>query len=87
MSIDERDEKMSIDETKIARINELYRRSKAEGLTDAEKQEQKLLRLEYVQAIRANLKSQLNNIDIQEKDGSVYNLGEKYDIDKKAGGN
>ena len=78
---------MIIDEKKIARINELYRRSKAEGLTDAEKQEQKLLRLEYVQAIRANLKSQLNNIDIQEKDGSVYNLGEKYDIDKKAGGN
>ena len=78
---------MSIDEKKIARINELYRRSKAEGLTDAEKQEQKLLRLEYVQAIRANLKSQLDNIDIQEKDGSVYTLGEKYDIDKKAGGN
>ncbi len=78
---------MSIDEKKIARINELYRRSKAEGLTDAEKQEQKLLRLEYIQAIRANLKSQLNNIDIQEKDGSVYNLGEKYDIDKKCSGN
>ena len=78
---------MSIDEKKIARINELYRRSKAEGLTDAEKQEQKLLRLEYIQAIRANLKSQLNNIDIQEKDGSVYNLGEKYDIDKKDSGN
>ena len=77
---------MSIDEKKIARINELYRRSKAEGLTDAEKQEQKLLRLEYIQAIRANLKSQLNNIDIQEKDGSVYNLGEKYDIDKKYSG-
>ena len=78
---------MSIDEKKIARINELYRRSKAEGLTDAEKQEQKLLRLEYIQAIRANLKSQLNNIDIQEKDGSVYNLGGKYDIDKKYSGN
>ena len=46
---------MSIDEKKIARINELYRRSKAEGLTDAEKQEQKLLRLEYIQAIRCRL--------------------------------
>lgn len=78
---------MSIDEKKIARINELYRRSKAEGLTDAEKQEQKLLRLEYVQAIRANLRSQLNNIDIQEKDGSVYNLGKKYDTEKKHEGN
>ena len=78
---------MSIDEKKIARINELYRRSKAEGLTDAEKQEQKLLRLEYVQAIRANLRSQLNNIDIEEKDGSIYNLGEKYDMERKRKGN
>ncbi|OUQ19590.1 1-pyrroline-5-carboxylate dehydrogenase [Lachnoclostridium sp. An138] len=78
---------MSIDEQKIARINELYRRSKAEGLTDAEKQEQKLLRLEYVQAIRANLRSQLNNIDIEEKDGSIYNLGEKYDMERKRKGN
>ena len=78
---------MSIDEQKIARINELYRRSKAEGLTDAEKQEQKLLRLEYVQAIRANLRSQLNNIDIEDKDGSIYNLGEKYDMERKRKGN
>ena len=78
---------MSIDEQKIARINELYRRSKAEGLTDAEKQEQKRLRLEYVQAIRANLRSQLNNIDIEEKDGSIYNLGEKYDMERKRKGN
>ena len=78
---------MSIDGQKIARINELYRRSKAEGLTDAEKQEQKLLRLEYVQAIRANLRSQLNNIDIEEKDGSIYNLGEKYDMERKRKGN
>ena len=78
---------MSIDEQKIARINELYRRSKAEGLTDAEKREQKLLRLEYVQAIRANLRSQLNNIDIEEKDGSIYNLGEKYDMERKRKGN
>lgn len=78
---------MGIDEKKIARINELYRRSKAEGLTDAEKREQKLLRLEYVEAVRANLRSQLDNIDIEEKDGSVYNLGEKYDIERKRKGN
>ena len=29
-----------MDEKKIARINELYRKSKTEGLTDAEKAEQ-----------------------------------------------
>lgn len=67
-----------MDEQKIARINELYRKSKAEGLTEAEKTEQKLLRQEYLDAIRRNLRGQLNNIDILEKDGSVVNLGEKF---------
>ena len=72
-----------MDPQKIARINELYRRSKAESLTDAEKKEQKLLRLEYIEAVRMNLRGQLNNIDIKEQDGSVVNLGEKYDANRK----
>ena len=67
-----------MDERKIARINELYRKSKAERLTESEKKEQKLLRQEYLESIRGNLRSQLNNIDIKEKDGSITNLGEKY---------
>lgn len=67
-----------MDTQKIARINELYRKSKAEGLTTAEQKEQKLLRAEYIEAVRRNLRGQLNNIDIEEKDGTVVNLGEKY---------
>lgn len=67
-----------MDEQKIARINELYRKSKAEGLTEAEKKEQKLLRQEYLDTIRRNLRGQLNNIDVQQKDGSIVNLGEKF---------
>lgn len=63
---------------KIARINELYRKSKAEGLTEEEKKEQAGLRSEYIANVRANLRGQLNNIDIQEKDGTITNLGEKY---------
>ena len=63
---------------KIDRINELYKKSKAEGLTDAERKEQKILRQQYIELIRRNLRSQLNNIDIEEKDGTVVNLGEKY---------
>lgn len=63
---------------KIQRINELYRKSKTEGLTDAEKKEQKILRQEYVDSFKRNLRGQLNNISIQEKDGSITNLGEKY---------
>ena len=63
---------------KIERINELYRKSKAEGLTEAEREEQAILRQEFVASVRKNLKSQLDNIDIQNADGSVENLGEKY---------
>ena len=59
-----------MDQQKIARINELYRKSKAEGLTEAEKKEQKILRTEYMDSVKRNLRSQLNNIDIEEKDGS-----------------
>ena len=67
-----------MDGQKIKRINELYRKSKAEGLTEAERQEQKLLRAEYLESVKQNLRGQLNNIDIEEKDGTVINLGEKY---------
>ena len=67
-----------MEKEKIDRINELYRKSKAEGLTDAERKEQKILRQEYLELVRRNLRGQLNNIDIEEKDGPVVNLGEKY---------
>lgn len=65
-------------EEKIKRINELYRKSKAEGLTDEERMEQKVLRAEYIDAFKRNLRSQLNNIDVEEKDGTIVNLGEKF---------
>ena len=67
-----------MDEKKIARINELYHKSKAEGLTEKEKKEQQILRREYIEAFKMSLRGQLNNISIQEKDGSITNLGEKY---------
>ena len=62
----------------IDRINEHYHKSKAEGLTPAEKEEQARLRREYVEAFRMSLRGQLDRIDIVEEDGSVTNLGEKY---------
>ena len=67
-----------MEKEKIDRINELYRKSKAEGLSDAERKEQKILRQEYLELVRRNLRGQLNNIDVEEKDGTVVNLGEKY---------
>ena len=67
-----------MEQKKIDRINELARKSKAEGLTTAEREEQQVLRKEYIEAIRGNLKSQLDTIDMVNPDGSVENLGEKY---------
>ena len=67
-----------MDEKRIARINELYHKSKAEGLTDEELKEQQILRREYIDSFRRNLKSQLDNISIVEADGSITDLGEKF---------
>ena len=67
-----------ITDEKLARINELARKAKAEGLTSAETKERDVLRREYIEAVRANLRGQLNNINIQELDGSITNLGDKY---------
>lgn len=65
-------------EDSLKRINELYHKSKAEGLTDQEKKEQEELRREYIADVRASLRGQLNNISIEKKDGTIENLGEKY---------
>ena len=57
-------EPMTMDE-KIKRINELYHKSQAEGLSAEEKDEQARLRKEYINSVKVNLRSQLNNINIQ----------------------
>ena len=67
-----------MDAKKIERINQLARKSKQEGLTPLEKEEQQKLRAEYIVSVRMNLKAQLDNIDIQQEDGTIVNLGEKY---------
>lgn len=72
-----------MDDKKIARINELARKAKAEGLTENEKKEQALLRQEFIANVRSNIRSQLNNIDMINADGSVENLGEKYGSKKQ----
>lgn len=61
----------TMDKKKIERINELYHKMKAEGLTPAEKEEQQKLRKEYIMAIRKNLRGTLENVSILEKDGTV----------------
>ena len=67
-----------MDVSRIDRISELYHKSQATGLTEEEKEEQARLRREYIAAIRGSLRSNLNNISIQEEDGSVTDLGKKH---------
>lgn len=55
----------------IARINELYHKSKAEGLTPEEAKEQKALRQAYIADIKKNVQAQINNIDFVNPDGSI----------------
>ena len=67
-----------MDASRIDRINELYHKSQAVGLTEEEKEEQARLRQEYVAAIRGSLRNNLNNISIKEPDGSITDLGKKF---------
>ncbi len=62
----------------IDRINELYHKSQGPGLSTEEKEEQQMLRRAYIEAIRANMLANLNNISIQEADGSVTDLEKKF---------
>lgn len=68
---------MNMDE-RIKRINELYHKSQNEGLTDEEKLEQTILRQEYVDSIKRNMKAQLDNIEIERPDGTIEKLKPVY---------
>ena len=67
-----------IDPKLIARINELYHKSKAEGLSEEELKEQQILRREYIDSFKRNLRGQLDQISIREPDGTITDLGEKF---------
>lgn len=61
----------------IARINELYHKSKTpEGLTEEEKAEQTKLRQDYLMAIRRNMRQTLDNTVVEYPDGTVKSLKE-----------
>jgi len=71
---------MGITEADIKRINELYHKSKAEGLTDEEKAEQKKLREDYVAAIRGNIRSQLENVKVVDENGNEVPLKRRKNV-------
>ena len=63
----------------INRINELYHKSKAEGLTPEEAKDQIELRKEYVAAFRNNLRGTLDTLKIKNPDGSIIDVKKRHD--------
>ena len=72
----------SMTQEKIARINELAKKSKTTGLTEAEKAEQQALRREYIDDMKASLRAQLANTSIQEPDGTIHKVIRRADLEK-----
>ena len=67
-----------ITEETLKRINELARKSKTEeGLTEEEKAEQAILRNDYVNSVRTNLISQLENTYIVDENGNKKKVERK----------
>ena len=64
-------------EERIARLNEQARKKKTIGLTEEEKQEQAMLRQEYLAAIRASLEAQLDNVYYVDDAGQEQKLKRK----------
>lgn len=72
-----------MNQEKIDRINFLARKSRAEGLTDAEKEEQLALRQEYVAAFRQSLTSQLDHTWIVDGQGNKSRLERRPGVREK----
>lgn len=69
-------------EQKIARINVLAKKSKTEeGLTPEEKEEQRLLRADYIAGFRMSLQSQLDNMYIVDENGNEQKITQKKPIE------
>jgi uncharacterized protein YnzC (UPF0291/DUF896 family) len=56
---------------KLARLNELAKKSKNESLTDEELVERDELRKEYLETFRVSFRKRLENIDFVDEDGNV----------------
>lgn len=68
---------IGMNKSNIDRINFLARKAASEGLTEAEKQEQQALRMQYVQNFRCNLQGILDNTNVKRPDGTVEKLNPK----------
>ena len=61
----------------IARINELAKKAKTEGLTPEETEERDRLRRVYIDSVKANLTTQLDNTNLVDEKGNKRKLNKK----------
>ena len=61
----------------IDRINELARKKKTVGLTEAEVQEHERLRRQYIDEFKESLRATLDQVYIQQEDGRYQKLQKK----------
>lgn len=66
-----------MDQKGIDRINELARKAKTEGLTEAEQQERAVLRRAYIDSVLGSLQGNLDNTYIMDEKGNKHKLKKK----------
>ncbi len=66
-----------MEQEKIDRINELARKHKAGGLTEAEHAEREALRREYIDSFKESLRSQLEHTYVVDGKGNKTKLRKK----------
>jgi len=59
-----------LSQDKIARINELSKKSKSVGLSIEEAKEQTLLRKEYLETFRSSMRSTIENVKVIDPEGN-----------------
>lgn len=68
-----------MEQKKMDRISELYRKSQEVGLTEEEKAEQAVLRREYIDSFKRSLTGQLDNMYIVDEKGNKTKVERKGD--------
>ncbi len=69
-----------MEQAKIDRINALARKSNTEGLTPLEREEQRLLREEYIALFRQNMRRQLDAIVYVDEEGNEVQLTRRTQV-------
>lgn len=76
---------MAMDQKRLDRINELAHKAKAEGLTPEETAERQELRDAYLKDFRASFRSQVEMLQVYDKEGKEVTPEKVKDIQREKG--